>query len=445
MSAPMRVRFAPSPTGYLHVGNARIALANALLARRHGGHFLLRFDDTDVARSRAEYEAAIEQDLRWLGIAWDQTLRQSERLELYRAAADRLIAAGRLYPCFESEEELRSKREQRRRIGKPPIYDRAMLRMTAAQRATAEANGKTPYWRFKLSDKSVEWDDLVLGRRAVKLTAMSDPVLIRADGTPLYSFTSVVDDLETGITHVLRGEDHISNTGVQIDLIAALGGGNMKFGHLPLLMDEEGGKLSKRLDSISLRGLARDGIEPRALTSYLARLGSGAEPVPADMAQLAAEFDLSRFGHAPARFDGGQLRTVNAKVLHGLDFEQVRERLPPGATAAFWNAVRGNLDMMNEVRGWWDVVSGDIVAPMIEGEAAFLAEALGCLPAEPWTPRVWSDWIEALKQRSGRKGRALFAPLRLALTGEDHGPELAALLPLMGRARVAERLRDAAA
>jgi len=441
----MKVRFAPSPTGYLHVGNARIALANALLAMRHGGEFLLRLDDTDLARSKPEFADAIEQDLRWMGIAWDAMMRQSDRTALYRAAADRLIAAGRLYPCFESEDELNAKREQRRRVGKPPIYDRGMLKMTAAQRAQAEANGKVPYWRFKMSDHSVEWTDLILGRRSVKLTAMSDPVLIRADGTFLYTFTSVVDDLDTGITHVLRGEDHVSNTGVQLDLIEALGGSTIMFGHLPLLTDEEGGKLSKRLESISLRGLARDGIEPVALTSYLARLGTGAEAVPADIAALASEFDTGRFGHAPARFDGAQLRAVNAKVLHGLEFEQVRERLPAGATASFWNAIRGNLDMMSEVRGWWDVVSGDVAPPGIEGEADFFKAALETLPPEPWASDVWTSWIDALKQSTGRKGRALFAPLRLALTGEDHGPELAALLPLMGRARTAERLEQAAA
>ena len=443
----MRLRFAPSPTGYLHVGNARVALANWLFARRHGGEFLLRFDDTDLERSKAEYETAIEIDLRWLGLDWSGTVRQSDRRAAYEAAAERLKAAGRLYPCFESEEELKAKREMRLKRGQAPVYDRAMLRLTPEQRAQAEANGKRPYWRFRLSGTTVDWQDLVLGRRQVKLPAVSDPVLIRADGTPLYTFTSVVDDLELGITHVVRGEDHVTNTGVQLDLMAALGGDAeaVSFGHLPLLVDEAGGKLSKRLDSLTVRGLARDGIEPLAVTGYLARLGTGDEAVPLPLPQLAEGFDLSRFGRSSPRFDGRQLLALNARVLHGLDYDTVRERLPPAAPPAFWNAIRGNLDLLNEARGWWDVVSGDIVPPVVEGEQDFLTTALDLLPPEPWDPEVGRTWLEALKQATGRKGKALFQPLRLALTGEEHGPDLTSLLPLMGRHRAAARLQLAAA
>jgi glutamyl-tRNA synthetase len=274
------VRFAPSPTGYLHVGNARIALVNYLFARRHGGRFLLRFDDTDPERSRDTYREAILHDLAWLGLGWDETFRQSERRALYDEWAARLIAAGRLYPCYETEEELRFKREQRRRRGLPPVYDRAALALTEAERRALEAKGRRPHWRFKLSAGNVVWEDLVLGRREVKLSAVSDPVLIRADGTPLYTFTSVVDDIERGVTHILRGEDHVTNTGVQHDLFAALGAPPPAFGHLPLLIDAEGGKLSKRLEGLSLRSLRRDGIEPRALAAYLVALGSGREPEP---------------------------------------------------------------------------------------------------------------------------------------------------------------------
>jgi glutamyl-tRNA synthetase len=442
----MRVRFAPSPTGYLHVGNARIALANWLLARRHGGHFTLRFDDTDSERSRPEYETAIMQDLRWLGLEWDDSFHQSGRRAKYDAAADRLRADGRLYPCFESEEELRVKREMKLKRGMAPIYDRAMLKLTAEQRATAEAGGRQPYWRFRLSDRSVGWTDQVLGSRQVKLTAVSDPVVIRADGTPLYSFTSVVDDLETRVTHIIRGEDHVTNTGVQLDIMAALGadGTKISFGHLPLLTDSDGSKLSKRLDSMTLRSLARDGIEPMAINSYLARLGSADDPTPLDLPELAASFDLGRISHSSARFDVTQLLALNARVLHGLSFEAVRSRLPPAAAPAFWNAIRGNLDMLSEARGWWEVVVGDIVPPVIEGEHDFLVTALELLPSEPWDDHTWKSWTEALKEATGRKGRALYHPLRLALTGDDRGPELAALLPLMGYPRSAARLRLAA-
>jgi glutamyl-tRNA synthetase len=445
MSA-VKVRFAPSPTGYLHVGNARIALANALFARSQGGSFLLRIDDTDGERSRPEYEAAIRQDLQWLGIGWDEMFRQSDRGNAYAVAAEQLKAAGRLYPCFESEEELRFKRELRLKQGRAPVYDRAMLRMTAAQRAQAEAGGKMPYWRFLLSNESVTWDDGVLGHRIVKLPSVSDPVLIRADGTPLYTFTSVVDDLFAGITHVIRGEDHVTNTGIQIDLIRALGGRAEAFGfaHLPLLVDAGGGKLSKRLEGLSLRSLRADGMEPEAIVAYLARLGSSLSPEILPFAALAESFDMAKFSRSPARFDMTQLLRLNRQVLHGAAFDDVRARLPEGATEAFWEAVRGNLDLLTEARHWWDVIAGEISPPVIEDEGPFLAEALELLPEEPWDGESFGAWTKRLKEATGRGGKRLFMPLRLALTGEAHGPELAGLLPLMGRERVAGRLAVAA-
>jgi glutamyl-tRNA synthetase len=445
-TAPVRVRFAPSPTGWLHVGNARLALINYLFARHAGGHFVLRLDDTDTGRSSEEYADGIGHDLRWLGLGWDETFRQSDRRARYAEMAERLKQSGRLYPCFESEEELRAKREQRLKRGQAPVYDRAMLKLTPQQREAAEAGGKRPYWRFLLSGGHVGWDDLVLGQRQVKLPAVSDPVLIRADGTPLYTFCSVVDDLDGGTTHIIRGEDHITNTGVQLDILAALGGdpARVRFAHLPLLTDENGEKLSKRFDSLSLRRLRADGVEPAAITSYLARLGSSHDPVPATLEALAADFDFGAFSASSARFDGTQLQALNRRVLHGLPFATVAERLPPGATEAFWLAVRGNLDLLNEARGWWDVVAGTIVPPVIEGEGAFMRTALDLLPAEPWSESVWSEWTDALKAQTGRKGRALFLPLRLALTGEEQGPDLKALLPLMGRARAAARLGLAA-
>ncbi len=441
----MKLRFAPSPTGYLHVGNARAALANALVARAAGAEFLLRLDDTDAERCRPEYEAAIEQDLAWLGLGWSAMFRQSERLALYAEAAERLKRDGVLYPCFESEEELRAKREQRLRQNRPPVYDRAMLALTAAQRASAEANGKRPHWRFKLSDRTLSWEDATLGRRLVKLTSLSDPVLIRADGTFLYTFTSVVDDIDTGITHIVRGEDHVTNTGIQMDLWAALGGNpaRVSFAHLPLLAGQTGEKLSKRIESLSLRTLRRDGIEPTAITSYLASLGTSHAAEPADLDTLARRFDLAHISHAPATFDMAQLLAANRRALHGLSYEAVRDRLPAEAGRAFWQAVRGNLDSLSEARLWWDVVSGDIPPGQAEGEAAFLGQAAATLPAEPWGETSWSDWTSALKQASGRKGRALFHPLRLALTGEEQGPEMRTLLPLIGRERTLRRLRDA--
>lgn len=442
----MKLRFAPSPTGLLHVGNARQAVANALHARRYGGLFQLRIDDTDEARSRDDYADAIRTDLRWLGLDWDESFRQSDHLADYEAAADRLRASGRLYPCFESEEELRAKREIRLRQKRPPLYDRAMLRLTAEQRAQAEANGKQPYWRFKLSDSIIAWDDLVLGRTQVKLTAVSDPVLIRADGTILYAFASVVDDLRTGITDILRGEDHVTNTGVQVDIAMALGAEprHFRFGHLPLLLDDAGGKLSKRFDGLSLRALRQDGIEASTIVSYLARLGTSDDPQPLPIDELATSYAITHTSRSAARFDMRQLLSLNRRVMHGLPFEAVSARLPDAATPEFWSVVRGNVDMLTEARHWWDVVGGSIVPPPLEGESEFLTQALSLLPDDPWDAETWTVWTQALREASGRKGKALFHPLRLALTGEEKGPDLHDLLPLIGRERVAGRLRMAA-
>jgi glutamyl-tRNA synthetase len=439
----VKVRSAPSPTGYLHVGNARNALVNFLFARNQNGRMQLRLDDTDKARGRAEYEEAIYTDLRWLGIEWDETARQSDRLARYAEVAEGLKSSGRLYPCFENEDELAAKRAALVKRKLPPVYDRAMLSLTAAQRAAAEAAGKRPYWRFKLSDGAVAWQDLVLGGRSVRLATVSDPVLIRADGTPLYTFTSVVDDIDFGITHIIRGEDHVTNTAVQIDLFTALGGALPRFAHQPLISDGEGGKLSKRIGSIALRSLRKDGVEPGAITSYLARLGTNKDPAPLSLAELAAGFSLADFGRSSPRFDARQLLTLNRKILHGLEFAAVKDRLPAGADEAFWLAVRGNLDLLTEARRWWEVVAGEITTPDLAAEAPVLRAGLEALPAEPWEMATWKAWTGEIAARTGAKGRALYHPLRLALTGEEQGPEMAALLPLLGRTRAVMRLQRA--
>ncbi|WP_043338666.1 glutamate--tRNA ligase [Belnapia moabensis] len=438
----MKLRFAPSPTGLLHVGNARAALVNWLFARQRGGTVLLRLDDTDLERSKAEYAEALQEDLRWLGLDWDESFRQSDRLPLYAVAAERLKASGHLYPCFESEEELRYKRELRLKQGRPPLYDRGALKMTPEQYERALANGKQPYWRFKLSGLQREWQDGVLGRRVVKLSAISDPVLVRADGSPLYTFTSVVDDLDSKVTHVIRGEDHVTNTGVQLDIWEALGGRPeaLSFAHLPLLTDADGGPLSKRLGSLSLRQLRRDGVEPAALAGYLAALGTSTDPAPGMPAELVPGFAMTAISRSAARFDVQQLLALNRKHLHELPFSAVQAQLPAGADEEFWLAVRGNLDLLGEAKSWFEVVRGTIVPPVQPGEGEFLRTALAALPPEPWDTGTWGIWTEALKQATGRKGKALFLPLRLALTGEDHGPDLKELLPLIGRERAASRL-----
>ncbi len=443
----VKVRFAPSPTGYLHVGNARAALVNFLAARAMGGTFLLRLDDTDHERGRPEYEQGIYDDLRWLGIAWDETARQSDRLARYAEVAEALKKAGRLYPCFENEDELAAKRNALIKRRLPPVYDRAALSMTPEQRASAEANGKTPYWRFKLSDGAVAWTDLVLGERTIRLPTVSDPVLIRADGAPLYTFTSVVDDADHGISHIIRGEDHVSNTAVQIDLFRAITRASLpKFAHLPLISGGEGEKLSKRIGSISLRSLRKDGIEPGAITAYLARLGTSKDPAPVPMAELVASFSFADFSRSPPRFDATQLLALNRKLLHRLSFAEVCARLPEGATEAFWEAVKGNLELLTESRRWWEVVQGDFSAPAPAPEdMSVLKAALDVLPPGEFDQPAWKAWTLAISAATNAKGKGLYQPLRLALTGEAHGPEMAPLLGLIGRAGIKARLERAIA
>jgi glutamyl-tRNA synthetase len=438
----IKVRYAASPTGLLTLASARMALANFLFARRFGGRFLLRIDDADREHYKPGCAEAMAQDLRWLGIDWDEAIHQADRLALYADAVERLKLAGRLYPCFESDEELRSKRDQRLKRGQPPVYDRAMLRLTPAQRASAEAGGKRPYWRFLLSDRVVEWRDMVLGHSEVKLPAVSDPVVIRADGTPLNTFTSAVDDIDAGITHMIRTDDLITRTGIQFDIFAALGVDPRSLGvaHLPMLADTGSERPSKRLERLTLRSLRNDGIEAASLGAHLARPGLQ-DDQPPPMAELAEGFDFAQFG---AGFDATRLLALNRRALRNLPFAAVTDRLPSGATEAFWLAVRGNLDRLTEARGWWDVVAGTIVPPMIEGEREFLRMALDRLPPEPWNTAVWTTWTNAVKQATGRHGDPLALPLRLALTGEAEGPELNDLLPLIGRVRAANRLQIAA-
>ncbi len=443
----IRVRFAPSPVGHLFVSGARVALANFLHARRHNGHMLLRIDDMERDRAKPAFAESIAHDLTWLGIEWDETFQQSDRLDLYAQAADRLRQANRIYPCFEGDDELRAKRDQRLKRGKSPIYDRAMLKMTAEQRAKAEANGKLPYWRFLLSPRTLDWRDLIMGPRQAKLTAVSDPVLIRADGTPTPLFASVVDDIDTGITEVIRAEDNADNTGVQLDLWEALTGKppRVQFAHLPPLVDTGRMRLSRKVGSLSVRTLRGDGVVAAALATCLAQIGIAGAAEPAPPTVLAKDFDLRRLSQTVAGFDASQLLSLNRRALGRMDFSSIADRLPNGATEAFWLAVRGSLDLLNEVRGWWEVVAGTIVPPVIEGEGAFLKEAEALLPPEPWDDSVWRVWTEALAQATGRVGEALLLPLRLALTGEEQGPALEALLPLIGRARASNRLRIAAA
>ncbi|HLH12224.1 MAG TPA: glutamate--tRNA ligase [Methylovirgula sp.] len=443
------VRFAPSPTGRIHIGNARTALVNFLFARKQHGRFILRFDDTDVARSKEEYAAAIEFDLAWLGITPDLIVRQSQRFDFYRAAADKLRVDGRLYPAYETAEELERRRKRQQARGHPPIYDRAALALSEADRARLEAEGRRPHWRFKLDHKVVRWDDLVRGESHVDCASLSDPVLLREDGTYLYTLPSVVDDIDLCVTHVIRGEDHVTNTGVQIQLFEALGGAIPRFGHHNLLAAASGEGLSKRSGALSISALREEGLEPLAVAACAVLTGTSESVHPVhSLDELAGALDLSHISRAQARFDPAELRSLSARTLHQMEFEGVRERLAAigisGPKAeAFWLAVRGNLSLFDEVVGWWHVVTGEI-EPSLE-DAEILAAARETLPEEPWDEATFAHWTASLKARTNRKGKALFHPLRVALTGREQGPELAALLPLIGRLKAEARLSGRAA
>jgi len=432
-------RFAPSPTGLLHVGNVRTALFNWLFAKRHGGTFILRLDDTDRTRSKPEYEAAIERDLKWLGLDWALKERQSERLAHYDAARDKLIAAGRLYACYETPEELDFKRKRLLAQGRPPVYDRAALRLSDADRARLEGEGRRPHWRFKLAPEEVRWNDLVRGPQHIDEASQSDPVLVRADGSYLYSFTSVVDDIAFAITHVIRGEDHVTNSAAQIQMFRALDAAVPAFAHLPLLVDATGGGLSKRAGSLSIGELRDRGIEALAVCALLARLGTAdpVEPVTS-LEALVATVDFGRVGRAAARFSEEELSHLSARTLHLLPYAAVRDRLPENVGEALWLAVRGNLSTLTDAADWAEIVGGALT-PKLE-DPAFLEQAAARLPAEPWTEATWKEWTSAVSAATQRKGRALFHPLRLALTARETGPEMAKLLPLIGRAKAAARL-----
>ncbi|MDF1721440.1 MAG: glutamate--tRNA ligase [Minwuia sp.] len=435
-----RVRFAPSPTGELHLGNIKAAVINWLFARAHGGQFVLRIDDTDTERSTAAFEAGILGDLEWLGLHWDDFARQSERNARYDAAVQHLRDAGRLYACYETPDELNRKRGLQRAAGRPPVYDRAGLKLTDAERAALEAGGRRPHWRFLLNQTRVVWDDLVRGTQDVDAASLSDPVLIREDGRPLYTITSVVDDGEMAISHVIRGEDHVANSAAQIQLFEALGHAVPTFGHFALIVEADGAPLSKRDGSRTVQALREQGIEPMALVSLLSRLGT-AQPVEAFATHDAAVagFDLATFGRAAARFDERELQKLSATLVHGLSVEQAAERLGAPIDPALWEAVRGNLEQLRDVAIWQDIVSKP-VEPVIE-DAAFTRRAAELLPEGEPDPETWGIWTKAVRAESGRKGRDLFRPLRLALTAQEHGPEMKALLPLIGRTRALGRLR----
>ncbi|MCC6204620.1 MAG: glutamate--tRNA ligase [Hyphomicrobiales bacterium] len=445
------VRFAPSPTGKIHIGNARTALFNWLFAQKHNGRFVQRFDDTDVERSKQEYADAILYDLHWLGVFPDATEYQSRRFPLYDAAVEKLKAAGLLYPCYETQEELELKRKIRLTRRLPPVYGREALKLTREEIAGFESAGRRPHWRFLLPNfatdpqetqrTEVTWTDLVRGEETVDLASLSDPVLVREDGTYLYTLPSVVDDIDLGITHVIRGDDHVTNTGVQIALFKALGSEPPSFGHHNLLTTVSGEGLSKRTGSLSIEGLREQGIEAMAVASLAVLVGTSENIVAArDLYELAGHFDISATSKSAAKFDPAELMTLNRTLLHKMPFEDARERLGAMTISGeiaepFWNAVRGNLDTIRDAARWWAIVrkGPEATDEIGETDREFLRQAFALLPEEPWNGSTWKIWTDNVRKETGRKGKSLFMPLRLALTGLSSGPELAELLPLLGR------------
>lgn len=437
MTRPTVTRFAPSPTGYIHVGNLRTALMNYMIARKTGGQFILRLDDTDQERSKQEYADAIMADLEWLGLHWDRVEKQSLRMDRYREAAEDLKAKGRFYEVFESPVELDLKRKKQLNMGKPPVYDRAGLHLSDEDKAKLRAEGRDGYWRFLLNQNRIEWTDGILGPVSIDAASVSDPVLIRADGQVLYTFASSVDDIDMGVSFIVRGADHVTNTATQIQIMEAMGGTPPNFAHHSLLTGAKGEELSKRLGTLSLRDLRARGVEPLALLSLMARLGSS-KPVElvGSMDELIAGFDVGSFGSAPTKFDAEDLFPLTRHYVQGLPFDAVKARIaalgvPEAKAEAFWSVARGNITVLDDLERWW-VLFRDGATPMVaEEDREFIAQAFDLLPPQPWTRETWGQWTAAVKEATGRKGKGLFMPLRKAMTGQEHGPEMADVLPLL--------------
>ncbi len=434
-------RFAPSPTGYIHVGNLRTALMNYLIARKAGGTFILRIDDTDPERSKEEYVDAIKEDLEWLGLTWDKVERQSERLDRYVAAADRLREIGRFYEAFETPTELDLKRKKQLNMGKPPVYDRAALNLSDDEKAALRAERGDGVWRFKLDHQRIEWTDGILGDISIDAASVSDPVLIRGDGQFLYTLASVVDDTEMGVTHVVRGSDHVTNTATQIQIIEALGGSVPSFAHHSLLTGPQGEALSKRLGTLALRDLREAGVQPMALLSLMARLGSS-DPVElrSGLAELVDGFDINRFGAAPTKFDVQDLYPLTARHLQSLPLEAVQANVdalgvPAEKQAAFWDMAKENITTLKDLAGWWDLCRDGAEPLVADEDKDFIAEAMALLPEGPYDSDSWGKWTAAVKDATGRKGKGLFMPLRKAVTGMERGPDMSALLALMETVR----------
>ena len=433
----IKVRFAPSPTGAMHIGNTRTALFNWLLAKKLGGEFILRIDDTDLVRSKKEYEDIIRDVLTWLGLIWSDEKRQTARIARHQEVAEQLKKDGRIYACYETPEELEFMRKRLMNKGLPPIYDRSALKLTAEQIAAYEKEGRKPHYRFKLNSGEIRWNDIIRGETIYEADKLSDPIIIREDGSFLYHLPSVIDDFDFGITHIVRGEDHVTNTASQIQMFEAIGGKVPVFAHLPLLTGKEG-KLSKRLGSLGVTDLRAEGIEAMSICSFLAKLGTSEAIEPFDnLEDLANSLDFSKMGRAQPKFDEEELKHFNTKVVRGLPYAKVKDRV--NVSEEFWNEMRSNLNVVSDITVWDEICHKEIT-PIVE-DKELLNAAADLLPPEPWGENTYADLIEALKAKTGKKGKDLFHPLRKALTAREDGPELKILLPILGREKTLKRLK----
>jgi glutamyl-tRNA synthetase len=436
-------RFAPSPTGLLHLGNIRTALINWLYARTNNGKFILRIDDTDLERSKDEYASKIKYDLEWLGIDFDETFNQSSRFEVYKARFDTLVELGRVYPCYETPEELERKRKLQMASGGKPVYDRSALSLTDQQKKEFESEGRKPHWRFLMNSERVQWDDILKGQVDIDLLSLSDPVVYREDGVPLYTFSSVVDDIDFNITNVIRGDDHTSNTAVQIELINAMDTNKIVFAHHALLTASSGDKLSKRDNVISIESFREKNIDPLAILSLLATIGtSNSIELKSSISQIIEEFRIKTISTSPGKIEIDLLNALNKKIVQKYQFDEIRDRLAKvdkRIDEKFWNTVKGNLETVEDIQNWTDIVfNSELIEPK---DKEFIKITLDAMPADPWSDETWDEWTGKVKELTGRKGKELFLPLREAFTGLSHGPEMKKLIQLLGREKILERVK----
>ena len=439
-----KVRFAPSPTGFMHIGNARIAVINHLFCRKNNGKFLFRIDDTDALRSKKEYEEAIKADMNWLGIGYDETFRQSERLDRYHEVMKKLISDGFLYKCFEPPEELEYKRKLAISKGKPPVYDRASLSLTDAEIKAYEQEGRIPYWRFKLPDKTVSWNDLILGEISYNLNNVSDPVIVKADGTFLYTYSSVVDDFDAGITHIIRGQDHVTNTAVQIAIFDEISKGTyqVSFAHLSLLVNKDGSQFSKRLGSMNLGEIRAQGVEPMAILDLLATLGSSLDTIPfTKIDDLIKYFDISKFSTNSPKFDIDDIFKISRKILHSKPFSEIAHL---GISEKAYEVIKGNIDSYSDFSVWKEILQSGFKAkfvPTTEETEVLQSFAQKIRVVNNFSKEDIENALNTVKAELNITNQKLYHPIRKTLTGQDKGPNIVDFMTVLGKQETLQRIK----